>query len=63
MADPVCRKCKGPVDTWPYDHPHLAICEKCCEDHDYKYERERNWPHCIYCDAAAPPDWYDHYEP
>lgn len=33
-----------------------AVCENCCEDHDYQYERG-DGHRCIHCFAERPADW------
>lgn len=49
-----CRKCGTGCDTSPgYGQ---AICESCCEDHDYKYERDMRGHFCKHCSAPRPYD-------
>lgn len=53
-----CRVCGIQCDSAP-DPPARAVCPNCCEDHDYRYERELRGHYCFHCGAQAPEDWYD----
>lgn len=52
----LCHKCGADCATEPDDAP--AVCPKCCEDHDYKYEAEFRAHCCQHCGEEAPDDWY-----
>ena len=39
--------------------PGQAVCEACCEDHDYVYMRAFREKRCQHCDHPAPDDWYE----
>jgi hypothetical protein len=39
--------------------PGLAVCEKCCEDHDYEYRSDLRTKACKHCEKPVDPDWYD----
>lgn len=54
-----CGKC-GAETTIAPDPPAKAVCENCCEDHDYRYERGERAHLCVHCGKPAPEDWYDH---
>ncbi len=51
-----CGKCGGSTIIEPQDGP--GVCESCCEDHDYLYERYEGY-RCVHCHGEPPPDWYD----
>lgn len=54
-----CSKCGKECSVAP-ELPARAVCEKCCGDHDYQYERgECGW-FCVHCFKEAPYDWHDH---
>lgn len=54
-----CHNCGAEVDSAP-DPPAKALCENCCEDHDYRYCPDRQGTYCWACDKPAPGDWdYD----
>lgn len=53
-----CKKCGKECGTAPIDDSG-AICEDCCEDHDYEYDPDRQEHHCVHCDKLAPDDWFD----
>ena len=53
-----CYSC-GAETTLAPDPPARAVCEECCEDHDYQYlAGERNHV-CIHCGKAATAEFYD----
>lgn len=54
--DFTCRICGVECDTAP-DPPERAICPKCCEDHDYRYDSSMREHRCIHCDEPRPWDW------
>jgi hypothetical protein len=56
MIDFSCRVCGKECDTAP-DPPERAICENCCEDHDYVYVCGERRFSCIHCDKPRPDDW------
>lgn len=51
-----CHKCGAGTIVEPPDNP--AVCENCCEDHDYEYCREERTYYCNHCGAEPPDDWY-----
>jgi len=51
-----CRKCGEPTDIAP-DLPELAVCEKCCEDHNFIYIREERLHACEHCGKPKPIDY------
>lgn len=62
-----CYVCGGDVDSYPVDHPELAICPNCCEyttkadretSHVFEYDRDMREHTCKYCGISAPPDFY-----
>lgn len=53
-----CRVC-GDVCPVAPDPPGLAVCEGCCEWHEYEHDRWRRGWFCVHCDAQRPEDWYD----
>lgn len=54
----LCQECGKDCDIAP-DPPARAICEACCKDHDYAYDRgDRRWT-CEHCGALRPYDWDD----
>jgi hypothetical protein len=56
--DYACRVCGANTDIAP-DPPAKPICPKCCEDHDYEYQRELRGHYCNHCGEEAPRDWVD----
>lgn len=58
QVDFSCRVCGAQCDIAP-DPPARAVCPNCCEDHDYRYERELRGHYCFHCGQEAPEDWYD----
>lgn len=51
-----CRTCGTECGSSPgYGK---AICEACCEDHDYEYHREMRTRACRHCEKPVDPDWY-----
>lgn len=44
-----CGKCGKECPIAP-DPPEKAICEDCCTEHDYKYDKWRRGKFCIHCD-------------
>jgi hypothetical protein len=52
-----CRVCGVECDGAP-DPPARAVCPNCCEDHDYRYERELRGHYCIHCGQEAPDDYF-----
>lgn len=61
VSDPrlfVCHLCGVDTNTAP-DPPDLAVCEDCCEDHDYRYEREERGHFCTHCCRRRPDEWDD----
>ena len=51
-----CRKCGAACASSPgYGQ---AVCETCCEDHDYEYSREFRTHVCKHCEKPVDPDWY-----
>jgi hypothetical protein len=51
MSEPVdfrCHVCGVECPVAP-DPPDKAVCEECCEDHDYHYERCERAKVCIHC--------------
>lgn len=57
QLDYSCRKCGKQCDSAPYP-PARAICEDCCPDHDYRYEREERKHRCVNCGREPDPDFY-----
>lgn len=57
----VCTMCAGEVIPWNEDTQE-AHCPECCPDHDFQYDSDRRWHHCVICDEPVDQDWYD-YEP
>jgi len=53
-----CQKCGKECDVAPQP-PARAICEDCCEDHEYVYEQGERGHFCKHCNKPAPPDWFD----
>jgi NMD protein affecting ribosome stability and mRNA decay len=53
-----CRVCGKQCDSAPLP-PVRAVCEDCCDDHDYQYERELRGHFCVHCGKPAPLDWFD----
>lgn len=53
-----CGKC-GAETALAAAPPVTTVCENCCEDHDYRYEREQRAHVCTHCGKLAPEDWYD----
>lgn len=53
-----CHRCGAETDIAP-DPPALTVCENCCEDHDYRYEREMRATVCFHCGKNQPEDWND----
>jgi hypothetical protein len=54
----ICRECGKDCDIAP-EPPERAICEACCPDHEYEYDRmDRHWT-CKHCGALRPYDWDD----
>lgn len=58
MSQFACKKCGVECPIAPVDGSG-AVCENCCEDHDYRYCRDLQEHRCIHCDKPAPLDWYD----
>ena len=52
-----CRVCGVQCDSAP-DPPARAVCPDCCEDHDYRYERELRGHYCLSCGQEAPRDYF-----
>lgn len=52
-----CHKCGAETTVAP-DPPAKAVCPKCCEDHDYRYDRGMHEHRCIHCDEPRPYDYY-----
>jgi hypothetical protein len=52
-----CHKCGKETASAP-DPPEKAVCEDCCEDHDYRYVQGERRHACIHCDKDAPSYWY-----
>lgn len=49
MTDRVlCSKC-GADEVICYEAEDTAVCPKCCEDHEYEYERYERGNFCIHC--------------
>lgn len=55
--DFTCRKCGIECLSAP-DSPERAICENCCEDHEYKYDRYERGTFCIHCNKMRD-DYYE----
>lgn len=53
-----CRMCGKECDLAP-EPPDRAVCEKCCEDHDYIYIDREIGHACRYCGSPCPPDYFD----
>lgn len=53
-----CGKCGKKCPVAP-DPPVKAVCEDCCEDHDYKYESFSRKRECVHCGKEMPHDWFD----
>lgn len=58
LVDFSCRVCGVQCDGAP-DPPARAVCPECCEDHDYRYERDLRGRYCHHCGQEAPQDWFD----
>lgn len=52
-----CRVCGEPTVIAPADGSP-GVCEDCCEDHDYRYERGEGH-RCTHCFGAPPEDHFD----
>lgn len=52
-----CHKCRKQCDVAPMP-PLRAICEDCCEDHEYEYDAVERWHFCCHCNRRVEPDWY-----
>lgn len=52
-----CHKCGKQCDVAPMP-PLRAICEDCCEDHEYDYDATERWHLCRHCNRRIDPDWY-----
>lgn len=53
-----CRDCGAETSIAP-DPPARAVCEECCDDHDYRYlAGERNHV-CMNCGKPATAEFYD----
>lgn len=50
-----CRKCGVECASSP--GVGQAVCETCCDDHDYAYARDRRGHFCKHCEAPRPHDW------
>lgn len=59
MGEPVNFACRSCGKECASAGPDGAICEDCCEDHDYRYERELRGHFCFHCGKPAPEDWFD----
>ena len=44
-----CRICGTECPVAP-EPPGQAICEDCCEDHNYQYDSGRRGKYCVHCD-------------
>lgn len=55
--DFTCQKCGKECVIAP-DPPERAICQDCCEDHEYEYDKWRRGWFCTKCDNEQEPDWY-----
>lgn len=53
-----CHVCGKECDIAPQP-PERAICEECCEDHEYEYDRGERWKFCAHCGKPIPEDWND----
>lgn len=51
-----CRVCGKECPTASAEG---AICEDCCEDHQYEYDKWRRNKFCVHCDRQIPDDFYD----
>lgn len=52
-----CRVCGAQCPGSPgYDK---AICENCCDEHDYEYSRDQRTHCCRHCEKPVDPDWYE----
>lgn len=45
---PTCAKCGCEVDQY-YDDPTKDICEDCCDDHQYEYDKWERAHLCKNC--------------
>jgi len=55
-----CHKCGKQANLGPSDiNPEPAVCEDCCDDHEYKYDRWGCVSECVHCGKRRPEDWYD----
>lgn len=52
-----CRKCGAICPMSP--GVGQAICETCCDEHDYEYNRDLHTHACRHCEKPVDPDWYD----
>jgi len=53
-----CHKCGVETATAP-PLPDLAVCEECCEDHEYKYDSYERGSFCIHCNKQKDFDEFD----
>lgn len=52
-----CRVCGKQCDSAP-PLPERAVCEDCCEEHDYEYEPSERTHLCKHCCKPVDLDWY-----
>jgi len=53
-----CHKCGKVLDVGHWDGS-ADVCEDCCDDHNYKYDRDERGHFCVHCFRKAPDDWHD----
>lgn len=51
VVDFHCSKCAAGVDTAPMA-PDKALCQKCCVEHEYKFDDISRERRCKYCDRV-----------
>lgn len=52
-----CHQCGKETALAP-DPPDKAVCEDCCEDHDYRYDRWERTHVCTHCGKPVDHEWY-----
>lgn len=53
-----CQICGKDIDMLPADLTEKAVCEDCCSDHTYRYDKFSRQYLCENCGKPAPDDWY-----
>ena len=52
-----CHVCGKQCDIAP-NPPEKAVCDECCADHEYEYDRDEFWHCCKTCGKRVDVDWY-----